>query len=857
MTEDVQGPRSKRNRLWLALALLVAILAVLVVPPMVSIARYKTRITQLMSASLNRPVHLSSVELRLLPRPGFVLSDLTVDEDPGYGAEPLLHANTVTASIRLLSLWRGRLVIDTISVDEASLNLTRNQAGRWNLDSLFHTAANRGVRDAKRDTPLPYLEATNSRINVKNGSEKLPFSLMNTDVSFWQQNPGDWRIRLRGQPARTDTDMGLGDTGVVRLEARLQRAPELRQVPIHLDLDWKEAQLGQLSRLVLGSDPGWRGDLTGELHLDGTAESAQIKTRLRAEGVHRAEFAPAAPLDFDARCGLVYHFSARILENLVCDSPLGNGKIRVAANMPGGAGQPRFSVELDRIPVAAALDALRTVRNDFGPGLEAKGSISGKIAYAPLAPPAADPATPKGKQAAAKMHGKAVAAAPGPLTGSFAVDGFELGGASLGDPIRIPKITLDPVAVADGEAQAIVATMVIPAGGAGPLTVSARLSASGYQLSVHGQASINRARELVKVTGATDANLLDAVAGEPLTADLTAEGPWVPAAELPFNAAAAVNAGSATPGVVPAADRLSGSITLHNSNWKADYLANAVMISTATAHFDGGATRWDPVVFSYGPVKGSANVSVPRNCTAPQPCLPVFEMQFAQLDASALEAAILGSKEKVTLISTLLDKLRPTAAPALPEMEGTVKAQTLVLGPLTVKDATASVRILNNGAHITSLDAATLGGKMHAAGSLYTAASDKDKPQYMFEAQFQKVNPGQLGQLVGQRWAGGALDASGKVELSGFTEKDLVESARGTLHFDWEKGAVNGGSAAPAELARFNKWSADAVIGNGMVTLTQNQVERAGHKSSVQADATLGTAAKVRFAVSKETQAKR
>ena len=139
--------------------------------------------------------------------------------------------------------------------------------------------------------------------------EKLPFSLVDTDLSFWQQEPGDWRIRLRGQPARTDVSLDLADTGVVRLEASVHRAPELRQMPVHLDLEWREAQLGQLTRLVIGSDPGWRGDLTGELHLDGTADAAQVKTRLRATGVHRAEFAPAAPMDFDANCGFVYHYS--------------------------------------------------------------------------------------------------------------------------------------------------------------------------------------------------------------------------------------------------------------------------------------------------------------------------------------------------------------------------------------------------------------------------------------------------------------------------------------------------------------------------------------------------------------------
>ena len=150
----------------------------------------------------------------------------------------------------------------------------------------------------------------------------------------------------------------LEDTGVVRMEASMRRAPALRQMPLHLDLDWREAQLGQLARLVTGSDPGWRGDLTGELHLDGTADAAQIAMRLRAAGVHRAEFTPASPLDFDAHCNLVYHYPERSLENLACDSPLGDGRVHVTGEKPGEDAPPRFSVELDRIPVAAGLDAL-------------------------------------------------------------------------------------------------------------------------------------------------------------------------------------------------------------------------------------------------------------------------------------------------------------------------------------------------------------------------------------------------------------------------------------------------------------------------------------------------------------------
>ncbi len=165
-------------------------------------------------------------------------------------------------------------------------------------------------------------------------------------------------------------------------------------MPLHLDLDWQEAQLGQLARLITGSDPGWRGDLTGELHLDGTPDAAQVAMRLRASGVHRAEFTPAAPLDFDARCNLIYHYAEQSVENMDCDSPLGDGRVHVTGEKPGEDAPPRFSVELDRVPVTAGLDALRTLRSGLAPDLEAKGTVSGKIVYDTRAQANTPPAKP-------------------------------------------------------------------------------------------------------------------------------------------------------------------------------------------------------------------------------------------------------------------------------------------------------------------------------------------------------------------------------------------------------------------------------------------------------------------------------
>ncbi len=883
MTEDEQRRQKKHKRLWLALAVLVAILAVLIVPPLVSVSRYTSRITSLIAESLGRPVRLSSVRVRLLPRPGFVLGDLTVEEDPAFGAEPLLHATTVTAYIRMLSLWRGRLEISEISVDEASLNLVRSPVGRWNLDSLLHSAATKaGTSAASAEAhvpPFPYLAASNSRINFKNGVEKLPFSVVDTDLSFWQEDPGKWRIRLRGQLARTDVSLDLADTGVVELDATAQRASDLRQMPIHLDLEWRDAQLGQLTRLATGSDAGWRGDMRGEVHVEGTADAAQVKTRLRATGVHRAEFAPAAPMDFDANCGFVYHYSLRSLQDLVCDSPLGDGHLRLAGDLPGNGDMPHFSVELDRIPVAAGLDALRTVRSGIGPGLQAAGTVSGKVSYAERPDLGNVPKKPVGP---AKAHSaKAGAAMPeaGPLTGSFTVEGFALSGEGLSRPIQAPKLVLEPAAAAQGHVQALAGTMAIPVGGAVPLTVNVRMGLRGYQLTLRGQTSIVRGRELARAAGINQAAALDAMAGDPLTVDLTAEGPWMQAEEVPFSSIAQVhpaihaahgavsgalsaaasgpaNANPATNGAAsPVVDSLSGTLTLRNANWKADYLASHVEISDATLHLNlvggTGESRWDPVDFSYGPLKGKASLTIPASCDPPTPCPARFLVQFGELDAETVQTAALGAHEKGTLLSDLIDRLHPASAPVWPPFEGTVKADSLILGPVILKDATAELNILPSSVEITSLDATLLGGNLHAAGTLETG----DKPSYNLTGDFKKLNATAVGQLLGQNWRGGTFDANGKIELSGYTGADLAGSAKGTLHFEWRHGSVapaaSEGGTFPVPLARFDRWTADSEIANGKITLGKNEVAQGGRKRAVEAAVTLVESPKVSFAAPK------
>ncbi|MGH9559877.1 MAG: hypothetical protein ACRD3S_00350, partial [Terracidiphilus sp.] len=529
---------------------------------------------------------------------------------------------------------------------------------------------------------------------------------------------------------------------------------------------------------------------------------------------------------------------------------------------------PALTLALDLIPVAAGLDALRTLRNGLDPELEAGGTVGGKLVYDPST------ATVQPAKPAKSKHTAQSAATPsGPLSGSLTVADFALTGAGLSKPVQVAKMVFKPSA-APLSAEALTGTFDLPAGGDAPIVFTLKFSLAGYQVNVRGPAAIARARELAHIAEVSEAKPLAALAGDPLTTDLVFAGPWLPpednlasvaASDEPAPAPKQNVAGTvATPlAPVPAADSLTGTVTLRNVNWKADFLANHVQISEATLHLDGAFLRWDPVVFTYGPVKGTVALSRVLKCPPSaepvlQTCGTQFQMRFGDLDASTLESALLGAQPKATLFSDFIDRLRPASSPPWPALQGTVSADSMVLGPVTLHGVAATVRVAATGADISSFDAALFGGNVHLTGSLAKPSNDRDKPAYTFEGDFQKINVAQLGALLRLRWTGAALTGNGKVGLAGYTAKDLASSARGALHFECRRGALGNqpptsakAEAIPAALGSFDQWTADATIGSNGVTLDQNSVTVGAHRHSVVATVKFGDPPVVSFAPAK------
>lgn len=827
VTPRVAAPRKHRARR--ILAAVAAIIVAVIVVPLISLGHYHRTIADSLSRGLGHSVGIGSIHLTLLPLPGLVIHNLVVQEDPAFGAEPLLLAPSVTVYPRLSSLWRQRLEISRIDLDNASVNLVRDSSGRWNFSSLLLQASRTASAPTVQRRPgptlrFPYIGFSGARINFKQGTEKKAFSLLNADASVWLADPNHWRIRLEAQPARTDLDLDLQDTGTIRLDGSITRAPSLDQLPLDLHAEWSGAQLGQVSRLMLGSDSGWRGDLHAEADFTGDMADLLIRSRMSVADAHRVEFTPINLLSLDARCNATYHHLQQSLENLTCLLPTGDGHLLLTGWIPNlPHPQPNLSLEINHTPVAFAVTLLGLLRSSLPSLVNASGTINGRFDWAPpsaiqiptgaphvaqmpqvsrapqvsLLKPGNDteiltghaiadnvsvyfsgvdrpftfaalrfstPAAPS-ESGSISGHGLSHAGKPAKFKGAFAPEArsSSSSSSSVEGHVSSPNtILLEP------------ATLV--AGAPRPMQVSGEFSRSGFKLQFTGEAALAWLQPLAS----------DFVQLQPLRRlalkgtvqpDLTFSAPWVPGLDP--------NTGSDFHAA------MEGGIRIEHAQFRPSWLREPIDVSTATAQFANGVVSWENAHISVNGIAAEGSATWPIVCGEPAGCPAQINLDFPTLNAAALQSTLLGAGRHNEFLQAILSSIESPVSP-WPALDGTIRSGILSIGTLKLHNATASISVRGHRLNLLSLNATALGGTVRASGSIQP---DSGGPRYALDISASGIKLARAGGLFpengrSENWGTGSIDGHAALKLHGYS--GLASSAAGT--FAWTVHGPWGGS---------------------------------------------------------------
>lgn len=552
-TRTRETPRTRRARrfpgiLSVVLALVILLMMALL-PPLVSVNSFKRRIAASLTQSLGRTVHLDSVNLTLLPLPGFNFTNFVVDEDPAFGSEPVIRANSVRATLRLSSLWRHRIEFSTISFDQPSVNLVHLSSGKWNLDTILLHAAHIQAAPTAQPKPgptprFPYIEANGARLNLKLDQEKTPYSLTDADFALWLPDPQEWHLRLKGTPARTDTD--VSGAGLIQIEGTLGRAASLGQVPLNLQGEWSEAPLGESTRLLFGRDLGLRGNLDLTATVEGTVSNSAIQTRLRLIDARRADFVPDQPIQADLGCVATAADDFHAFQNLRCTwPPLASSPtpmLAISGDIPDIRDLNATTLEIGSpgIPATTLLHWLRVASSRIPPDVSVTGNLTGSLSWHPGSPSGvhwtgdmllagASLTGQKAKSAsliASDVSLQSLDGSADELAQMNQPDQPDLfrsnrkqpasGKHALPLPLPSPGFILTPTALA--------------LGGKEPAMLEGRFDSAGYTLHLAGMASTARLLALATAIPQFGDGLADVLptnrASGPYRIDLTATRPW-------------------------------------------------------------------------------------------------------------------------------------------------------------------------------------------------------------------------------------------------------------------------------------------------------------------------------------------
>ncbi|HWG59327.1 MAG TPA: AsmA-like C-terminal region-containing protein [Candidatus Acidoferrales bacterium] len=270
-------------------------------------SRLQGRITAHLEAAFGRKVEVGSYGLSLWTGPVLDARSVRVSEDPQFGQEYFLRADSIAIRLRWGALLRGHVELGTLSLSHPSLNIVRNAAGDWNLEEWLPSGTSSGTgalasRTARlgsfqgppaeqRSRPalrFHRIDISDGRINFKNAEEKLPFAFADVSGSVETDSPGRWRLTLDATPMRAA--LGLQRAGTIHVSGYLGGTSS-RLRPGDLSLSWDDASLTDFLRLATGDDHGVRGAMALSLRAQTDGDGWALQGRAELRELHRWDLA--------------------------------------------------------------------------------------------------------------------------------------------------------------------------------------------------------------------------------------------------------------------------------------------------------------------------------------------------------------------------------------------------------------------------------------------------------------------------------------------------------------------------------------------------------------------------------------
>ena len=389
------APRPRRWTRWPKYVLYFVILLWIVdfgISLLIRHTRLQKRLTARLESVFGRPVEVGRYDFSLWRGPTLEAQSVTFSDDPRFGYEYFLRAESLTVRLRWQSLFRGHLQLGTVSLLNPSLNLVRNSDGDWNVAEWLPKPSGASSANSSPSPPQPVIrfgriEVESGRINFKRATEKLPFALVNVNGYLEPDGQGRWTMNLSAVPTRAA--VVLQQAGTIYVSGHVGGTSS-RLRPAVLDLAWGDAALSDVLRLARGYDFGMRGNLALLVHADTESDNWLLQMHAELRQLHRWDLALRADnpaLNLNAKMTLYPLASGIDVTDAMFEAPhsWARARARFSWQTPAGFQLPpksqalspdQIEITQSRVDLNDVLAWVRAFQSDVAGDLSLHGSAS-------------------------------------------------------------------------------------------------------------------------------------------------------------------------------------------------------------------------------------------------------------------------------------------------------------------------------------------------------------------------------------------------------------------------------------------------------------------------------------------------
>ena len=386
---------------WFVCLLIFLWLADLGVSLLIRHTRLQRRLTARLGTVFGRSVEVGSYDFSLWGGPTLQAHAVTFGEDPRFGHEYFLRADSLTVRLRWQSFFRGHMELGAIALESPSLNLVRNSGGDWNVAEWLPKSGGGAPSSSLPGAAVRFgrIDVTSGRINFKRGDEKLPFALTNVKGYMEPDRSGRWTLNLEAVPTRAA--VLLQQAGTIRVSGHVGGTSS-RLRPAVLDLAWDDASLSDLLHLAHGYDFGVRGDLGLVVHAETQGDNWALQGRAELRHLHRWDFAvrPDNPaLNVNAKMILYPLASGLDITEATIQAPHSFARAdahfawpsaaepQFAAQSVSAAASPaRFEITQSQLDLNDVLAWIRAFHSDVAPDVSLRGFASVRAGFSAWPP---------------------------------------------------------------------------------------------------------------------------------------------------------------------------------------------------------------------------------------------------------------------------------------------------------------------------------------------------------------------------------------------------------------------------------------------------------------------------------------